>query len=100
MLLEALELRVWLEQGIAVVEPDDVTDIPDVVGHRVDEAASKGLRRQRKPKRVDHLPGRDGSLGHLPQLFDAQRIDLRILAGAQIELAVELLGKRAAWPFA
>src|SRR5215472_3370262 len=98
--LESLELGVRLELRILIVEADDEADIPDVVLHRIDEAAPEGRVVERSAERVDDLPSGRRARGHLPQLFDADRVDLRVFAGGDREAPLELLGKRAARSFA
>src|SRR5205085_8520344 len=73
MRLEALELVMRVERGIAVVEADDETDVDDSVRHAVDECAAEGLHVERPAHGVDDRAGGEAVVGQLPDLLDADR---------------------------
>ena len=99
MELEPLQLVVRIERRVLVVETDHESDVDDAVLHPVDEGAAERVHVQREAHRVDHGAGGEAIVGELPQLLHADRVDLRILSGVQIEDAGELLGQRAARTF-
>ena len=77
MPLEVLERDVRIEHRIAVVEPGDEADRRQAVRHRVDERAAELLHLQRIAQRVDHRARRQPALRDLPQLLDADGVELR-----------------------
>src|SRR5476649_1216877 len=86
MELVPLELVMRVEGRIAVVETDDEADIDDAIFHPVDETASESLELQRPPEGMNDGAGGEAIRWKLPELLDADRIDLGVLAGVQIKL--------------
>ncbi len=98
--LEALELQVRIGQRVLVVQADDQADDHLVVLHAIEEAAAEDVEAQRPAERVDHLAGLDAPRRHVPDLLDADGVDLGVLVLPEVEARVELLDQRAARPLA
>ena len=100
MRLEDLQIAVRIVRRIMRVEPGDEAERPVRVVHPVDEAAAERVLRKREAHGVDHATLLHAARRHLPQLLHPGRVNLRILARAQAQDRIELLGQRAARPFA
>ena len=57
VLFELIEEPVRVGERVVIIEPDDETDVEQVVLHPVDEAAAEGVVGQRIAERVHHEPG-------------------------------------------
>src|SRR5205823_11684325 len=77
MELHSLQQAMDVQRAVQVVQADHETERDEVRRQRVHEAAAEGIARQRPPQRVDDRVER---LPRLPQLLDAEREELRILA--------------------
>mmetsp|Transcript_81447 Transcript_81447/g.226443 ORF Transcript_81447/g.226443 Transcript_81447/m.226443 type:complete len:490 (-) Transcript_81447:241-1710(-) len=97
--LPALHLLEGAEVGVAVVQADDETQRDLVVGQVVEEAAAEGVTFHRPAGGVHHLAGLGLVGGDLPQLLDADREGLGVLAFGQAELGEQLLAEVAAGAF-
>ena len=87
MLLETLEEHVHIEIRIAVVEPHDQAQRDEIRLEWINKASAERVSRERPPQGVNHAVER---LLRFPQLFDAERKDLRILRGNVLPLAPRL----------
>src|SRR5215216_44081 len=78
MSLEALELRVRIDQRILIVESRNVSDVEHAILHAVDPATAVSRRIGRKAERVCDSAGWITIVRQLPQLFYAKAVDLRL----------------------
>ena len=69
--LEALKLRVRVEQRIAVVKPRHVSDVEDAILHSVNPPAAVCVRIRRIAERVSDAPRGVSVVGQLPEFLDA-----------------------------
>src|SRR4026207_150335 len=99
MCRETLKLGVRIDQRIFVIEPGDVADVQDTILHAVDPAAAVCRRVRRKAKRVCDATGRITIVRHLPELFHADAVGLRLAPFIESEPLDKLLCKRPAWSF-
>ena len=99
VMLELLERFERAEARIDVVEPGDEADVSAVVVEVIDEAAAIGARVERPAQAVLHQAGLHAARRQLPQLFHAERIDLRVAGGVELVALDELLGEAAAAAF-
>ena len=95
MELHSLQQAMDVQRAVQVVQADHETERDEVRRQRVHEAAAEGIARQRPPQRVDDRVER---LPRLPQLLDAEREELRILARHTLPRAPRL-GQEASCPF-
>ena len=96
MRLVALEFLVGVEVGIGVAEPDDIADRDQVVFHVIQERAAVGVGVERPAGGMDHQAGLVLLGFDFPQFLEADAIDLRIGAVAQLEALLQLLAEMAA----
>src|SRR5712692_7189521 len=92
----SLKFVMNIEGRITIVEADDQSDVDDAILHAVDETAAECVGVERPAHRVDDSSGWKAILRQLPQLFDAEGVDLRIFSGVEIEDAGELFAQRSA----
>ena len=71
MLLEALKLRVRVEQRVVVVESRHVSEVEDAILHPVNPPAAVRVRVGRITERVRHAPRGVAVVGQLPEFLDA-----------------------------
>ncbi len=96
MLFQVLKRLVRIEHRVLVIETGDEAERHQAVRHRVEEGAAELLHPQWIAERVDNGAGLDPVLRDLPQLLDADGIELRLLPGVERQPAHELLGQVAA----
>src|SRR5215475_3350025 len=100
VLFELVEEPVWVGERVVIIQPDDQADVQQVVPHPVNEAAAEGVVGQRVAERMHHEAWFDATFRRLPDLFHADRVDLRVAAFIEIELLDQLLSQRSARAFA
>ena len=93
MLFELIEEPVRIGEGIVIIQPDDETDVEQVVLHPVNEPSAEGVVRQRVTERVHHGAWFDAPFRQLPYFLHPDRVNLRIAAFIEIELLDQLLGQ-------
>src|SRR5579862_5513145 len=98
MRLESLKRRVRIEERIAVFEPHYHAERHAIVAQAVNPSATVNLRAEGPAQRVGHVAGVDPSGLNVPQLLDADAVDLRIQS-VELEMVYEFLGQRAARSF-
>ena len=85
-----------IDARIAIVESDCETDVDDPV-----RACRRPTSRQKCENRAAS-PGcgspsrREAIVGHLPQFFNSDRVDLRVAVAVEFQAVDQLLGKRTA----
>ncbi len=97
MRLPALEFLERVDPGVGVIERGDETERHLSVRLVVEEAPAPGLAfRQRPALRVDHPPGFMLFSRDVPQLLDAEPVNLRLAIGIELEVGLHPLGQAAA----
>src|SRR5689334_5531403 len=99
MRFEFLKLVMRVDTRITIIEPNCKTDVDDAISHPIDPRTAKRTRVERPAQRVDHRTRRKSVIGHLPQFFDAYRINLRVGVSIQFQAFDHLLCQRASDAF-
>src|SRR6185295_4629430 len=96
MSLELLKLVMRIDSRVAIIEPHRKSDVDDAIAHAVDPRSAKRVRIERPAHRVNHRAGREPFIGHFPELFDSNRVNLRIAVAVELETRDQLLREGAA----
>ncbi len=96
MLFEILQHVLRIKARVGIVEADDEAERYEVVLGAVDPGAAIFLHGERPAHGVNDFPLGDAAEGHLPELFHADPVGLRIAAFREIESVNELFGQRSA----
>ncbi len=94
--LEALELIVGAEIGVAVIEADDESDSHLILFHMIDKRPPVGACVERPANRMHHQSGPMLGRIDLPKLFQTDAVSLGVDPLAQSETLEQCLGQRAA----
>src|SRR5262249_14709810 len=97
--LVALNLLVGAEVGVRVGETHDEADRDQTILHVVEKRAAVGIGSERPARRVDDEAGPVLVRVDLPQLLEAEAVDLRVAVRTEPELLHELPAEVAAAAF-
>src|SRR6185436_9214222 len=100
MRFEFLKFGVWVDHRVFVIEAGHVSDAQDAVFHPVHPAAAVGIVVGWKSKSMNDFALREAAVRQLPQLFDAERKDHRLLSLVEAETRCYLFSQRAPRTFA
>src|SRR5215472_2781396 len=94
--LEALKLMMGIDTWVPVIQPDNQSNVQYPIAHSIDPRTSERVRVQRPAQSVDDGAGGEAIVGHFPQFFDPNRIDLGIAVNVKVQTPDHLLGQGAA----
>src|SRR5581483_10021521 len=102
VVLPLAEETVRVEERVGRVERDDEAERDELVREGVDETAAELLAEEleRETRRVDDLALVEAALRDLPELLDAGRVDLRVLAVVELVGPDQVFRQRAPRSFA